>query len=1218
MTYERPEMPWTLAPVDDDVVAELGAKLGTSTITARLLAARGLGEEDAARRFLDPSLDRDWRDPGEIPGMQYAAERVATAIRASERILVFGDFDLDGISAAAVATRGLRALGGDVDVIVPHRTREGYGLTAPAIERAMNFSPDVVVTVDCGISGAQEVDALRALGVDVVVTDHHEPGAGVPVGVPVANPKLHADSPSRELAGAGVALKLVHAVGLVLGQADVWRELVDLATLGTIADVVPLVGENRALVASGVRDVARSPRTAIAALCAAAGVSPATFTADSVAFALAPRLNAAGRMADPQIALDLLLTDDPVRAEELARTLDDLNRERQAVEADLYAAAMTVLERTYRGERGIVLSGDGWHEGVKGIVASRIAAVYNVPTVLFSVHDGIARGSGRSAGSVDLFSAVQGCGPVLERFGGHEAAVGLTIAERDLEMFRGLLLEQLDALPVESFDTAIEVDAEVALDELSAELGEELGRLEPFGHGNRRPLLAARSVFMTGRERVGRNAGHLRFRAFDGATTVPAIAFRCRDIESLAAEETAVDLAFELQIDEWRGRRRTQIIVRHIAIPHASHGEGEGATELVDRLFAAADELIAREEYAGIEDAPSFHTKLAGVTFEGRQDLLERLVPGAPLRLVRQPGNEHDANACALFDSYGNQVGYLNRRLAGVLAPAIDAGVEYDVEVTDLTGGEEGRSRGVNVLLTRRDAAAEVEAAALDLHRRRTELQALAADSLERELVSRFLGERSLHSAQVKALAALERGVSTLAVMATGRGKSLIFHLHAARLALRRGLASVFVYPLRALVADQAFHLTDALGELGLCVRVVTGETSQADRDTAFRALADGGLDVVLTTPEFLHFHADRFAHAGRVGFVVVDEAHHVGMARAGHRPAYARLGDALVALGHPTVLAVTATASDDVVAELHAALSIDELVLDPTVRENLAVVDRRGSNDKDAYLTGLVAQGGKAVVYVNSRDASVRIARMMRKRIPDLAYRTAFYNGGLSRSVRHAVEAAFRTGDVRVVIATSAFGEGVNIPDIRDVVLYHLPFNDVEFNQMAGRAGRDGALARVHLLFGENDARINTTILSSLAPSRDDLAALYRVLRETESRDGSGFEVTNAELADACRRIRRSCTLDERGVSSAIAVFRDLGLVTSEGHGAYRRLTLVADAHKVDLAQSVRYAEGLDEIADFELFKRWVLESGDDELLARFNRPILPTRDWQATIGHK
>ncbi len=1208
MTETCPQNRWTLASVDESLVESLAAATGLSAIAARILVARGVTTAEDAAAFLRPDLKRDWHDPGLIPGMAEAAERVAAAIAEGERILVFGDFDLDGVSAAAVATRGLAAMGADVRAIVPHRFREGYGLSAAAIDRIAGMEPGLVITVDCGVSSVEEVRELKSRCIDVVITDHHEPADLVPEGVPVADPKLDPDCPSRDLAGAGVALKLVQAVGSRCGFPDTWLTLVDLATLGTVADIVPLLGENRALVAAGTASMQRSPRVCVAALAAVAGVVATALTSDAIAFSLAPRLNAAGRMADPQVSLDLLLTDDPLRAEELAGALDEHNRVRQSVEQELAAAAAALAERTYHGERALVLAGEGWHEGVKGIVASRLVNQYRVPTFMFGIENGVARGSGRSVGQVDLFQSLEAASAVLTRFGGHAAAVGCTLPADKLPEFRDALLAHMDTLPAEQFETSQVVDAELALEAVSVELGAELSALEPFGHGNRRPLLAATGVFMNGRQRVGRAADHLRFVAFDGVASVPAIAFRCRDIAELAEHDAQVDLAFELQVDEWRGRSRAQLVVRDVAVSDSAVPDAP-ASALVEDLFARADELLAREEYAGIEDAPSFHTKLAGVTFEGRQDAIGALAPGLPLRLERQPDNQYDPNACALFEPSGAQVGFFNRRLAGALAPAIDAGIEYDVEVTDVTGGDKGRSLGVNVLVSRRDATAAAEDLAQQRADARASLAALPAEELEAELVRRFIGDRSLHEAQIQALAELSAGNSTLAVMATGRGKSLIFHMHAARIALRERAASVFVYPLRALVADQAYHLDESFADVGLAVRTVTGETSMGERDEAFAALAAGELDVVLTTPEFLHFHAERFAQAGSVRFVVVDEAHHVGLARAGHRPAYARLGEAFAKLGTPTVLAVTATASDDVADQIRTTLGIQSVVLDPTVRDNLLVEDRRDVADKDGYLAGLVARGGKCVIYVNSRDKSVQIARMLRKRVPELGYSTAFYNGGLSRSVRHAVERAFRVGELQVVVATSAFGEGVNIPDIRNVVLYHLPFNEVEFNQMSGRAGRDGAASRIHLLYGERDARLNETILSSLAPEREDLATLYRVLREIAEKEGDGFEITNAELSERSRKLRRRFGLDERGVSSAIGIFRDLGFVSGEGHGSYRRLTLLPTSGKVELTESVRYAEGLDEIEQFQAFRRWALDSTAAELLARFNRPILPTR---------
>ncbi|MBE0417400.1 MAG: single-stranded-DNA-specific exonuclease RecJ, partial [Coriobacteriia bacterium] len=596
---------WQPVPVDAGAVDALAGAAGVSSVVARILLGRGVATAEDTRRFLEPDLERDWLDPTVIPGMPDAAGRVAEAVRSGRHIVVFGDFDLDGISSAALAARGLRALGGNVTATVPHRFREGYGLTPASVQRLHEMAPDLLVTVDCGISAAAEVGELVASGIDVVITDHHEPGPLLPEGVPVADPKLDPECPSRELSGAGVALKLIQAVSTLLGRPEEWRELTDLAMLGTVADIVPLFDENRALVAEGLARIRRTPRAGIAALASVASTKLPGIDSDAVAYQLAPRLNAAGRMADPSIALEILMTDDPLRADTLARELDVHNRMRQSVEQDLAQAALALAEREYtEGDRGLVLAGEGWHEGVKGIVASRLVQHFGVPVVLLAIEDGEARGSGRSVGTVDLYRAVSSTSDMLVRFGGHAAAIGFTLEATRIGEFRDRFLEHLAALPAEKFAVERLVDAEIELGEVGLDLAAEVAALEPFGAGNPRPVFSVGGVFMSGRKRVGASSNHLRFAAYDGADSVPAIAFRCPEIERLALCDAAVDLAFEVQADEWRGRRRVQMLVREVAV-HEHEGYSPVA-ELIEDLFARADEILAREEYAGIEEAKSF------------------------------------------------------------------------------------------------------------------------------------------------------------------------------------------------------------------------------------------------------------------------------------------------------------------------------------------------------------------------------------------------------------------------------------------------------------------------------------------------------------------------------------------------------------------------------------------------------------------------------------
>ena len=435
------------------------------------------------------------------------------------------------------------------------------------------------------------------------------------------------------------------------------------------------------------------------------------------------------------------------------------------------------------------------------------------------------------------------------------------------------------------------------------------------------------------------------------------------------------------------------------------------------------------------------------------------------------------------------------------------------------------------------------------------------------------------------------------AVMGTGRGKSLVFHVHAVREAILNGRASVFVYPLRALVADQSFHLASSLAKLGTRVGVLTGETPSDVRDRLFAQLAAGKLDIVLTTPEFLSIHRERFAASRRIGFVVVDEAHHMAGAKGGDRAAYLEMPAILDLLGSPRVLAATATASTDVADEICRLARIDKVVVDAAVRDNLGLDDERDLANRENRLVSIVANGEKCVVYVNSRDQSVALCRTLRRRVPELGARIAFYNAGLSRADRTAVEAAFRSGELTCIVSTSAFGEGVNLPDIRHVVLYHMPFGSIEFNQMSGRAGRDGAPARIHLLYSRRDARINERLLDAAAPERSVLVTLYRALqtmwRRGRSETGDdAFCASDLDIAQMCLAIDARTPVDERAVPSGLAIFEELGFARVWADGQTRRIAMIEHPGHVDLDRSIRYLEGIHARMEFSAFRDWALSA--------------------------
>ena len=1103
---------FNIKAADPAAVARIERGLGLPRFVAATLVARGIVEPEQVRTFLEPSLDRDWLDPYGIPGLSEVADALEAVMRKDGRIVVFGDFDLDGISATSVLTRGLRALGAHADPFIPRRFEEGYGLTEAAFERARTLDPDFIVTVDCGIACKVEAAAIVAAGVGLAVTDHHEPVDLVPEGVPVADPKCDEACESAILAGVGVALKLVQVLGGRFGYPHLWRSYTDLATLGTVADLMPMRGENRALVADGIRRMNDAPRPCIAALLGTSGAADKPVSATNLSFSLIPRLNAAGRMGDAQLALDLLMTDDFDTACRLAQELEAVNDQRRTIEAELSEIAKAQAADLYHGQRALVVSGDGWHEGVKGIVASRLVNAYGVPSLLFTIDGDEARGSGRSVGQVNLFKAVESASDLLTRFGGHDAAVGVTLPADKLPEFSERLCAYMDELPEGAFHPLIEIDTCVALDELTLENVEKLDALAPFGQENPVPCFLARDVTLVNCRAVGAEKNHFSCSLSDGRNTVAGIMFHCTDIEALMHTDSVVNAAFEVQIDEWRGRRTVKAMLQSLA-PARTCGALEACLNPENLSFVA--DLYATS----------------------------------------------DAELCA--------------------------DVEHSPE------------------------AVEAYEAARAANREQWERKAASDPAgLEADIVRAIIGDGALHASQRTVLDHLDAGRSVLAVMATGRGKSLVFQVHAACRALRERTASLFVYPLRALIADQAFHLNEALEPFGIAVSVLTGESTPEERRQTFAGLADGSVDIVLTTPEFLGYHAGEFAQSRRVGFVVVDEAHHIGLARAGQRPAYAAIGQAVAQLGEPVVLALTATADDGIADAIRTALPLDELVLDEADRPNLGVDDRRNLKNREDYLANLVAGGEKTVVYVNSREQSVAVARTLRKRVPQMAPLIGFYNAGLTRVERARVEDLFRTDALKVLVATSAFGEGVNIPNIKHVVLYHLPYNEVEFNQMSGRAGRDGTPAQVHLLFGRNDAGINEQVLRDMTPDHDCLAQVYRRLRAIQRDHGDAFfTLGNVDLAKLASEGGHA--VSPASAACGVAVFRELGLI--ETHTAYasgettRSIRVVDTNSKVELTDSVRYREGLGERAIFNAFRDWAMGADAASLRVRVSRPILP-----------
>src|SRR6266540_2341946 len=547
---------WTISPCPHRQADSLAQQLGLNEITASVLVRRGYGDPEQARAFL--SGEQPLRDPFLLGDMAAAVERIRAAVAAGERICVHGDYDVDGICATVLAVLVLRELGADVEWHLPSRFDEGYGVNGGTLERLAGEGCRLVLTVDCGITAVEEVRRARELGLDVIVTDHHRPGDELPDCPIVA---------TKELCGTGVVFKLGQA--LLGAESEVLRRHLDLVALATIADVVPLLGENRTLTIAGLRGLARTQKPGLQALMKVAHVDPATVDTGQVGFRHAPRINAAGRLGHPRAALELLLTEDAGEARQLADRLEELNRDRQAVEDKILRAAISQVEEwseAKRRRRAYVVWGEDWHEGVIGIVASRLVERYHRPVVLIAGTEGLWKGSGRSIPDFDLHAALGACSELLERFGGHRAAAGLSILPEWVEPFAEAfatqaegLLDPDDLVPSTAVDAVLPRDAKLTLD-----LCEELRRLAPFGLGNPDVTLLAPGCELGDLATVG-DGKHLRFRVHrDGRDAGGAIAFGQGTSLDRYRRIGRYDVAFRLQENHWNGTVAPQLVVRRV------------------------------------------------------------------------------------------------------------------------------------------------------------------------------------------------------------------------------------------------------------------------------------------------------------------------------------------------------------------------------------------------------------------------------------------------------------------------------------------------------------------------------------------------------------------------------------------------------------------------------------------------------------------------------
>jgi single-stranded-DNA-specific exonuclease len=541
-------------PPDTESVARLSREISVPESIASILLFRGIDDYDKAKAYFRPSLE-SLHDPFLMGGMEVATTRIIDGIRNGEKIFVFGDYDVDGTNGASMLYLFLREMGAEVEYYTPDRIKEGYGISRQGIDRAKDTGIKIFLAVDCGITAVDQVEYANGLGLDVIICDHHEPGETLPASLAVLDPLIQGDPyPFKSLCGCGVGFKLIQAVARRMGKESAAFSYLDFVTLASTADIVPLVDENRILTRLGLEAINSQPRPGIRALIDVAGLKPGQITTGQIVFVLAPRINAVGRLGDAMRAVKLLTCTDPDEAMQLARVLEEENRNRRKIDEDTFAEAQLIAESLFdlETDSALVLHEEHWHPGVVGIVASRMVEKYYKPSIMMATVDGVAKGSARSISGFDVYQALKRCEETIIQFGGHKYAAGLTVELARLDEFRAAFNQAVREMMTEELRTPeLKIEVEISLTDVTPRFMRILREFAPFGPGNMRPVFLARHLEVVGSPRiVGKN--HLRFKVRQNGTIIDAIGFGLGDLlPRVPTGRRDLECVFTVEENDW-------------------------------------------------------------------------------------------------------------------------------------------------------------------------------------------------------------------------------------------------------------------------------------------------------------------------------------------------------------------------------------------------------------------------------------------------------------------------------------------------------------------------------------------------------------------------------------------------------------------------------------------------------------------------------------------
>ena len=1198
---------WIIQGDATQLGAEPAPPLGLLPLTTALLSVRGLSRAEQQADFLLQTGPENLSDFSRLPGMAEAVQAVLRAVEEKKKICIYGDYDADGMTATALLLRALEVIGGEADFYIPHRLREGYGLHREAIRQIRERGAAFLITVDCGVSDAEEAAYAKSLGLTLVVTDHHRLPDVLPDAAALVNPELMPEpGKSKGMSGAGVAFALACCLFRQAGREADLSYLLQLAAIGTLADGMPLLGDNRILVTQGLLQINIHPLPGIVAMIRQAGLEGKTIGESQVVFSIAPRLNAAGRMDDPALAMALLTAEDIPAANPYVLRLETLNKQRQETDGTIYREAVAMLEAdaTLAARPVLILAGEGWHQGVVGITAARLMDRYHKPVILVSFEGDIGKGSGRSQAGFHLYQALSGASHLLLAFGGHAQACGLQIARDQFASFcaniEAYALLHASGDPKEGRAAAL-VDLAVRADQLTLAAVEELERLAPFGPANPKPAFALFGMALTEMKPMGQEKRHyqLFFRApqttpdtagyaptrpaaysAERQTAPPSGALPARELTAVAfsLEETlflpqvgeTYDILCQPEINEWQGRRSVRVLLRDLR--ESRTGTVPGETLPPDGDIAAASDRKTNRLSGRDETETVMPT---------RSDVV---LPNSPAALPDRGVVDWTLYRESILGG---------RDFRDKQIEALDALAQGKNTMLLMATG-----RGKTAVFQTAIAALNADKITIILY----PLRSLARDQLQR--MEKIMGPLGFRTAL--AWGGLDQWEKRTFFNDLYQGRIRLVLSTAEFLQAHLDRFKAVADRIGLFIVDEAHHLGEthrqAYKDLyqtwkKLGNPLLLAATATADDDVADRIIRDFNI-TNLTMEEHcrenLAIVDARGSRGGDTGGSSADSGAGGSSADSGAGGSDADSGG-------------NGAGGSDADSGGNRADGGDNGADSGGL--GLGARGRGGdSADKLAYLLATIDPAGKTIVYVNSRALTEELAHVLQDNLPDMKNTIGYYHGGLQSEARRRAEHAFLSGDCRLLVSTSAFGEGADIPDIRDVMLYHLCFSAAEFNQLSGRAGRDGAPARIHLLYHKSDLELNRMLLREEAPDRDALGSFYLCLREKAS-VRNPLSLSDADLAEEMQK-RGYAGFSARTAGFALGILEEIDLLLREEEGGRRDIHLAPPPPaKLDLKQSALFMEGQKSVFLFEDYIKLAFSADGTALLAGVNRPILPER---------